>query len=329
MPAGAATGYLLVAVAAVLWGMLGVFAKGILDAGVGPLEVSFWRAALAGGAFLAHALARGGLRLERRSDALPFLGFALVGVTLFYASVNLSIEAGGVSLEVILLYSAPAFVTVLAALLLHERLTAGKLTLVALATLGVALVARGGGTGIDVNPRSVGWGLASGLSYASYYIFGKWVLARYRPVTIYALVLPVGALGLLPLVHFEPKDARTWALLAALALVSTYLAYLAYYTGLKRIEASRAVLVATVEPLVGTSLAALLFGERFGAWGLVGAALVLVSALLSALPALPRRALERRALELRRARSGADRQPTGSRDDASAEAPPPEGRDAP
>lgn len=287
------------ATAAVLWGTLGVFSKGILDAGIGPLEVSFWRAALAGGAFLIHALASGRLRLARRSDALPFVGFALVGVTLFYASVNLSIAAGGVSLEVILLYSAPAFVVVMAALLLRERLTRGKLTLVALATVGIVLVARSGGTGIVVNPRSVGWGLASGLSYASYYIFGKWVLARYAPVTVYALVLPVGALGLLPLVHFRAKDGATWLLLIALALVSTYLAYLAYYTGLKRIEASRAVLVATVEPLVGTALAALLFGERFGRWGMVGAGLVLGSALLSALPALTRRPLERRALALR------------------------------
>ncbi len=282
-----------------LWGLLGVFAKGILADGLGPLEISFWRATLAGGAFLVHGLVRGRVRLQRRADLLPFAGFALVGVTLFYASLNLSIAAGGVSLAVILMYSAPAFVVVLAALLLGERLSATKATLVALATLGVVLVARGGGAGIDVNVRSVGWGLAAGVSYASYYIFGKWVLQRYAPVTIYALVLPLGALGLLPLVHFHTKRPETWLLLLALALVSTYLAYLAYYTGLKRVEASRAVLVATVEPVVAATLAALLFGERFGPWGLVGAGLILLSALLSALPALRRRPLERRALAAR------------------------------
>lgn len=285
--------------AAVLWGLLGVFAKGILADGVGPLEISFWRATLAGGAFLIHGLARGRVRLQRRADLLPFVGFALVGVTLFYASLNLSIAAGGVSLAWILMYSAPAFVVVLAALLLGERLTGAKGALVALATLGVVLVARSGGAGIDVNARSVGWGLAAGLSYASYYIFGKWVLERYAPVTIYALVLPLGALGLLPLVHFHAKRPETWLLLLALALISTYLAYLAYYTGLKRVEASRAVLVATVEPVVAATLAATLFGERFGAWGLVGAGLILLSALLSALPALRRRPLERRALAAR------------------------------
>ncbi len=283
-----------------LWGLLGVFAKGILAAGVGPLEISFWRATLAGSAFLIHGLARGRVRLARRTDLFPFVGFAMVGVTLFYASLNLSIAAGGVSLAIVLMYSAPAFVVVLAALLLGERLTVAKVVLVVLATIGVALVAGGGGTGIDVNARSVGWGLTAGLSYASYYLFGKWVLARYAPVTIYALVLPLGALGLLPLVHFHAKRPETWLLLAALALISTYLAYLAYYSGLKRVEASRAVLVATVEPVVAASLAAALFGERFGLQGLAGAGLILLSALLSALPALRRRPLERRALAARR-----------------------------
>ena len=52
----------------------------------------------------------------------------------------------------------------------------------------------------------LGWGLAAGVSYASYYIFGKWVLRRYAPVTIYAVVLPIGALGLLPRVKASTKN---------------------------------------------------------------------------------------------------------------------------
>ncbi len=301
----AARGFGLVFVAAVLWGLLGVFAKGILARGVGPLEISFWRATLAGGAFVVHALAVGKLRLERGRDLTAFAAFALVGVTLFYASLNLAIAAGGVSLAVILMYTAPAFVVVLAFVLLREPLTVGKGALVLLALAGVALVARGGGAGIDVNARSVGWGLAAGASYASYYLFGKWVLRRYAPVTIYAVVLPLGALGLLPLVRFAPKSPLAWLLLASLALVCTYLAYLAYYHGLREVEASRAVLVATIEPVVATALAVWLFGERFGPGGWLGAVLVLVAALLSALPGLRRRPLERRAIAAR----GAARDP--------------------
>jgi drug/metabolite transporter (DMT)-like permease len=50
-PTAAPSGYLLVFAAAVLWGILGLFARGALDAGLSALEIAFWRALLAGGAF--------------------------------------------------------------------------------------------------------------------------------------------------------------------------------------------------------------------------------------------------------------------------------------
>lgn len=276
--------YLLILAAASLWALIGVLSKGILAAGVSPLEIAFWRAALAGGAFVAHAALAGRLRLERRGDLPAFALFALVGVTLFFASLVLAIDAGGVSLAFILLYSAPAWVALLARLLLRERLGPRKIGLVALSVAGVVLVARGGGQGVTPTVPALAWGLAAGLSYASYYIFGRWVLARYAPATVYAFALPFGALGLLPLVDFAPKTPTAWLLLGVLALVSTYLAYLVYYTGLREVEATRAVLVATVEPVIAAALAAVLFGERIGLLGLLGGALVLAAAALSALP---------------------------------------------
>lgn len=275
--------YLYVFAAAVLWGLIGVIAKGVLAAGLHPLEIAFWRALLGGAAFAAQAVLGGQLRLERPRDGLAFAGFALVGVTLFFSSLVFAIDAGGISLAFILLYSAPAFVALSAWWLLGEPLTPRKLALVALAMAGVALVAFDRGEGITVTPASLGWGLAAGLSYSSYYIFGKWALARYPIATIYAIALPLGALALLPLVPFSPKTPGAWALLACLALVSTYLAYGLYYRGLRRAEASRAVLVATVEPVVAGVLAAALYGERFGWLGLLGSAAILSASLLSAL----------------------------------------------
>ena len=287
----AATGYLLVLTAAVLWSLIGVFSRTVLDAGLSPLEIAFWRALIAGAAFALHAMLAGRWRLRPRSaggtgDLLALAAFALVGVTLFYAALVLAIDAGGISLAFVLLYTAPAFVAVLAWPLLGEPLGRHKLALVALAMAGVVLVARAGGHGgVVVSAASIGWGVTAGAAYASYYLFGKWVLDRYAPVTVFAWVLPVGALGLLPFVTFAPKSPAVWGWLLVLALASTYLAYLVYYTGLRRTEASRAVLVATVEPVAAAGLAAALFGERLGLVGWTGAALVLAAAAAAALPA--------------------------------------------
>ncbi|MDZ7704034.1 MAG: DMT family transporter [Trueperaceae bacterium] len=287
-------GYLFVITAAVLWGLIGLFSKSILNAGVGALEISFWRALLGGALFVIHAGATQQLRLQpghAGRDLGAFAGFAVFGVIVFYTSLNLAIDSGGVSLAFILLYSAPAFVAVTAWLLLGETLTPRKLALLGVTMLGVVLVSQGSGSGVTISPLAVFWGLLAGLSYASYYIFGKWILKRYAPVTIFAIILPMGALGLWPLVEFSPKSMAVWLTIGLLALVSTYAAYLIYYTGLQLVEASRASLVATIEPVVAAGLAAVVFGERLGTLGLVGGALIIVGALLASLPERRFRAL--------------------------------------
>ncbi|MDQ3396530.1 MAG: DMT family transporter [Deinococcota bacterium] len=136
-------GYGLIFFAAALWGLIGLLAKGMLAAGIEPLEVAFWRAALGGLLFCAHAGSKGKLYLKRRRDLEFFLGFALVG-TLHYASFILAVDHGGVNLAVVLLTSAPAFVVVGAWLLLQESLTPLKLGLVLMTLLGVVLVLGGG-----------------------------------------------------------------------------------------------------------------------------------------------------------------------------------------
>jgi len=275
-----------------LWALLGVFSQRLLSVGISALEIAFWRAAIAGAVFVIHASFTSGLRLRRQADLLAFIAFALVGVTLFYAALNLAIAAGGVSLAFVLLYTAPAFVAVLAALFLGERLTLVKVALVGVSIAGVALVSSSGGTGVTPTWQAVGWGLTAGASYSSYYLFGKWALRTYAPVTVFAYVMPIGALGLLPFVSFAVftvPGAAVWLDIVPMALLSTYLAYLVYYTGLRTIEASRAVLVATIEPVLAALLAALLFGERLSALGVLGAALVLSAAVGAAtLDRIPR-----------------------------------------
>lgn len=276
-----ATGLALVFTAAALWGLLGLFSAALLDLGLGAVEIAFWRALFGGSAFLVHAvLARRFVPLTRL-HAVGTVGFAALGVSLFYVALIRAIDLGGISLAFVLLYTAPAWVTLLARPVLGERPSAGQWVLVVTAMLGVALVSSTRGSGIEPSLGAVAWGLAAGLAYASYYLWGRRLLARQSPVQLYGLALPLGALGIAPFVTWSPKPAEAWALLAAAALVSTYLAYLLYGLGLMRASSSRAVVVATVEPIVAGLLAWWVFGERLGLLGLIGAGLVIASAAAS------------------------------------------------
>ena len=67
-----------------------------------------------------------------------------------------------------------------------------------------------------------------------------------------------------------------------IAVVSTYLAYLCFATGLRRVDPTRASVVATLEPVVATALGASLYDERLGSVTLIGGAIIVVSAAVTA-----------------------------------------------
>jgi drug/metabolite transporter, DME family len=290
-------GYAYIVAAALLWATIGPSARFALQAGIAPLEIGFWRATIAGLLFALHAGVRGRLRIARAD--LPAVGaFALLGVTVFYWSYFRAVQLGGAALAAILLYTAPAWVALAAALWLGERLTVRKSVAVALTLAGIALVAFGSGPAVasgasiaTTRIAALAWGLLSGLAYAGYYLFGKRYFGRYEASTLFAYALPVGALLLLPAVRFAPKSGHEWLVLAFLAVVPTYGAYLLYSFGLARIEATRAATVATLEPVAAAALAYVVWGEALRTVGYVGAALVLAGVLVVATEREPREAV--------------------------------------
>ena len=187
----------------------------------------------------------------------------------------------GIALAAVLLYTAPAWVALLSWVVLKEQMTATKTACVIMTILGVACISLGpqlmsGGT-LNLNLFGLAAGLVSGFTYALYYIFGKKFLNRYETPTIFVYALPFGAALLLPFVDFAPKSGQTWLLLFGMALVTAYGAFSVYYEGLKRLEATKASIIATFEPVVAAVSAYALFGETFSLFGYAGASLIIMA----------------------------------------------------
>jgi drug/metabolite transporter, DME family len=274
-------GYLFVLLAAACWGAIGPVSKMAHAHGMAPLEVAFWRAVLGWVLFAGHAAALRKVRVKR-GDLLSVLGFGLWGVTLFYGSYQIAVESGGAALASVLLYTAPAWVALMARMFLAEPMSSGKLISIGLTMLGVTGLTLGADAGAAMvfNPLAIGCGLVAGFTYSLYYIVGKRFLSRYSTPTIFLYALPIGALGLAPLLDLKLPSAPAFAAVAFLSLVSTYGAYSFYYAGLKRLEASRAAVVATLEPVIAGVLAFIWWDERFTTLGYGGACLVLAGVLL-------------------------------------------------
>lgn len=277
-------GYSCILTAACLWGIIGPVSKAAFEQGVSPLEVAFWRAILAWGFFGLHAVCIKQIRIAKQ-DLAAILIFGITGVTLFYGSYQLAVQRGGAALASVLLYTAPAWVTLMAALLFRERITWTKCIALSLTLLGIVGVSMGAGadpirSGISMNIAGILLGLLSGFCYSLYYIFGKYFSGRYSAPNLFLYVLPIGAAGLFPFVSFSAKTPAAWAALLTLAVISTYAAYYFYYLGLKHLEASRAAITASIEPVVAALTAFCWWGEYFKWTGYAGSLLILTAVIL-------------------------------------------------
>jgi drug/metabolite transporter (DMT)-like permease len=275
-------GYLYIFVAAVLWGLIGPFARLAFQEGIAPLEVAFWRAVLAWLCFGSQALVQHRIRVAPAD--LPALAlFSLTGIFLFYGSYQLAVQQGGAALAAVLLYTAPAWVALMAGLFFKERMTLVKWIALAFTLAGVSLVSLGSGGSIAASGRmasAVAFGLVAGFCYSLYYIFGKYFGGKYPAETVFFYILPMGAACLAPWCDFAPKSWTAWWALLWVAVLSTYGAYHCYYAGLKQLEAGQASIAATLEPVVAAVVAFVWWGEVFAPAGYIGSVLILAAVIL-------------------------------------------------
>ncbi len=284
------SGYVLVLAAAVLWGSLGVAVRFTTAAGVGVFEASVWRAGLAFlGALSVAVVTEPRALAVRARDLGLFAAYGFVSIALFFLAYFTAIERTTVATAAVLLYTAPAWVTGLSAVLFGEELSPAKGASLLLAFVGCALVVRAyEPTGLRGDWLGVTAGLASGLTYGLYSIFGKLALRRYPPLLVLVYALGFGTvflalLGLaagLPPRRFLPSSvAPAMGSLLYLGLVTTLAAQWLYVAGLRRVQASRASIVATAEPVVAAVLGYVVFGETLEPLQLAGGVLVLAAAL--------------------------------------------------
>lgn len=276
--------YGLIALAAALWGIISLFVKGLAAYGLTPLQIVAVRAALSAAVLLAYMLAadRRGLAISL-ADCRYFIGTGVFSILFFNWCYFYAIQTMEVAVAAVLLYTAPAFVALLASLFLGEKLTGRKLFALVTTFVGCCLVVgllpgfRGA-----VSISGLLAGLGAGFGYALYSIFGKFALRKYSALTVTTYTFVFAALAALPISGLGAAAAalsqwQVWAYILGLGLVSTILAYLCYTVGLAYVEPSRAAVTATLEPLVAAAVGAAVFGEALGGWQLAGIVLVIAA----------------------------------------------------
>lgn len=276
--------YGMMAFAAVMWGTSGTLTVLAIDAGATANQVALF-GTLASAVILVLLLAvfdRASFRI-RLKDLPALTVFAVITGTLFSLAWYNAVDLTSVSTALILLYSYPSMVTVASVFLLGEKMTTSKVVALPLTFIGCLLVAEAYDLeAIRLNIVGVGLGLFTAFAATVYYVWAKKLLVVYSSSTLALYMTLLMIPGLLLAVNpfsviDSPLSAEAWSYIFLIGLLPGTLGFVVAMFALRHIEASRASMIAGIEPVSGVILAVLFISETVDALQASGVALVIAA----------------------------------------------------
>jgi drug/metabolite transporter (DMT)-like permease len=265
-----------------------------MDAGLSPEQVASARICLAAVILLVGtALFRGrALRVSRREWPV-LVAYGLVGVALVQLLYFLAVSRLPIGVAMLLEYLSPVLVTLWVRFVRRVRLPRSVWLGIGLAVTGLVLVARVW-QGLSLDAVGVLAGLATAASSATYFLLGERGVATSDPVGVTTWGLAIGAVAVLAIdppwtipgrllavrTRFGPVHTPLWALLLAIAVIATVIAYLAGMAALRHLPSSVVSVLSLVEPVVATALAWAVLGQSLSPVQVVGGVVLLTGAVV-------------------------------------------------
>lgn len=295
-PSSDLLGALLIVVAASCFGVLGPIARYADTVGISSLTLVTWRAgvgALVVMLFMA-ARAAAGKSLSRRWREIPVRDrLFIAGSAATNAVLNLAMFVAflriGIALALLIFYIYPALVALASTVWFGERLDRLRWAALCISLAGVVLVVAGAGNLGSLDALGIGLAFSGALAQMFYalaaqrgfrHVPGAQAAATTMGGAALLYLLASAVIGRLgdiaqPLASVE----ALWPVLVA-GVLGAGLATVCFIAGIRLLGAPRATILSTLEPVVGVTLAAILFGTVPTPLQLVGGALIIVAGIV-------------------------------------------------
>ena len=279
--------FAMVLLAAILAGLLNMFSKDLLNAGLGPMEICACREGVTAIVFALILLAidRSAFKVRIRDLWI----FALFGafnvisnVCVFTAQETLPLEVAAV-LEM----TSPYFMLVFAYFLFGDKVTRRKVLAVVMAFVGCVFII-GLVNGVDnIDILGVAIGLLSGMTLAAFTIGGKVIGERgYSENSAMFYFFLFSAILVAPLADFNTiwtVASSDWILLVCIIVMGILCTlapnYLVIYS-IRRMDPATVSIVITSSLIVSTLCGVLVFGDEFHWTDVIGIILVMAAIIL-------------------------------------------------
>ncbi len=273
-----------VIIAGILWGSVGIFVRSFSDIGLNSLQTTGIRLVSGTILMLIFVLIYNRKLFKISIQYIPiFLGTGILSILLmscfyFAAIVRITMSASSV-----LLYTAPIWVVIAAAIFYGERIDIRKGIALLLAFAGCVAVS--GFSSEKLSVSGILFGLGSGLAYALYSIIGKLALKKYPPITVTLYSFIIASVGILFVckpfeivkVLQDRFDVSLMLNIIGIGFVTVFAPYLLYTAALNNISAGKASIMASVEPISATVFGMAVYKESLGIGGALGILLVMLA----------------------------------------------------
>ena len=265
-----------------VWGCTFVQTKVLINAGLRPDEIFFFRFVVAYALMLPFSGRR--LFLDTLKDELVALSLGVTGGSLYFLTENYALAFGYCSNVSLIVCLTPLITAIVVGFFYPKERLAGKGMLASLIALaGMALVVFNGNYILRLSPLGDVLAFSACLCWALYSLAIKHLQGRYSNMLITRKVFGYGLLTIVPFLFSKGVDFNillnggvvVWGNLLFLACVASLLCFLGWNWCLEKLGTVRATNLLYLNPVIAIASSSLVLGERVTAVALSGAVLIL------------------------------------------------------
>ena len=273
--------HLITAAVVTIWGVTFVSTKVLLQHGLGPMDIMFYRFVIAYCCILVISHKR--LWANNWKDEFMLMLSGLTGGTLYFIAENNALRISQASNVALLVCTTPIFTALLANWIFKEPLRKNMMIGSFIALIGVGLVVFSGSVILQINPLGDFLSIMAALMWAIYCLILKPLGKRYPTTFITRKVFIYSILSVMVYFLFDPlmMDVETLTNpivllnLFFLGIVASMLCFIAWNAAVKVLGPSRTANYIYVQPMSTLILSSIILSEIITLTSLIGAACII------------------------------------------------------
>ena len=271
-------GISLAIITVVMWGIMGMFVRGLTGYAFTTFEISFFRCALA---------KPSALKINLKGLVICLL-YGAVAYSISFVSYSVAVSRIPVGVATVLMFMSPIWVAILGRFMFGEKLPKSKMVTILICLIGAVFVANliGGG---DIKLDGIGIlaGVINGVGVALQILLPKYFAKDYERDTL----LVYGFLGAAVVLMFgmdfgavsshmssTPTGVLLWNLFG-IGILCTMVANVSCVKSTQYVEATTTSILSALEVVVGTLVGFVVFHEHMTMLQILGAVIIVVGAI--------------------------------------------------